>query len=213
MAADGSDIGSEGFEYDSVVNVQDIDIQSCAQSFADKVLQNLGATKTDAFKGPALLSPEAALDLFHILIIAASATAIQSGQSLLQDRQGEEIAIKDLTLTDNGSIHNSPASGSFDREGLPHQNLRIIDSGVFKDIYYNAFTANKAELESTGHASGGFRSLPSVQTTNLEILGGSKSFEDIISGIDKGVYIQRVRGFTRLYFWGFFSSGERRSTH
>ena len=191
-AVDGSDIGSFEFEVDSVVSVNDMNLESGAKMFAEKALRNLGAKRTDAFKGTAIFSPEAAYDLFEMLISSAKATAIHSGSSFLQDKLGERIAIPDLTVTDNGSAPGNASSSSFDREGISCGPLKILDSGVFKGVLHNTFTANKDGLTSTGHASGGFRSAPDIGATNIEIHKGAASFDHMFSGIDRGIYIQRV---------------------
>ncbi|MHA1927326.1 MAG: TldD/PmbA family protein [Candidatus Thorarchaeota archaeon] len=191
-AVDGEDIGSFEAELNSVVRTTDVDIHDTAESFAKKALQNLGAIKTDPFKGTAVLSPYALLDLFHIIAVAASATEIQSGQSYLQDRLGEEIAVEELSISDDGTLPSSVSSSSFDREGHPHTGLEIIDKGVFKGILYNVFSANKAGLQSTGHAGGIFRTTPNIAPTNLEVHAGNQSLDEIFEELNHAVYIQRV---------------------
>lgn len=191
-AVDGSDIGSFEFESESRVSVRDIDIESGVKMFAQKALQNLGAEKGDAFKGTAIFSPDAAQSLLDMLIASTMATVIQAGSSFLQDKLGASIATPDFTVSDNGLTPGSPNSSSFDREGVPRGPLSLVDSGVFKGVLYNTFTANKDGLTSTGHASGGFRSAPNIGPTNIEIQGGTKSYDDILSEVDRGVYIQRV---------------------
>lgn len=191
-AVDGSDIGSFVYETDSIVSANDIDLESGAKMFAQKALGNLGAKKADAFKGIAIFSPEAVRDLFDILVVSANARKIQGGASFLQDKLGESIAIPDLAVTDNGSIPRSTSSSSFDREGVPRVFLNILDSGVFKGVLHNTFTANKDNLPSTGHASGGFRSAPRIRETNIEIHSGKTSYDEMLSEVDRGIYIQRV---------------------
>ena len=191
-AVDGSDIGSFDVEVDSVVSVNDMNLETGAKMFAQKVLQNLGAKRTDAFKGTAVFSPEAAHDLFEMLITSAKATAIQSGSSFLQDKLGESIAIPELTVTDNGTAPRNTSSSSFDREGVPRGSFHILDSGVFKEVLHNTFTANKDGLASTGHASGGFRSAPNIGATNIELHKGKMSYDEMLSEVDRGIYIQRV---------------------
>ena len=191
-AIDEADIGVMEYEYDSVVSPADLDLETGAKMFSQRVIQNLGAEKTEGFKGPAIFSPEATQDLFNMLTSSANAYAIQSGSSFLQDKLGENIAISDVTVKDNGRVPNSTASSSFDREGVPRASLDIVDSGVFKSVLYNVFTANRDGLESTGHASGGFRTAPTIGGTNVEIQSGNMNFDDMVSEIDHGVFIQRV---------------------
>jgi PmbA protein len=192
FAVDGSDIGSFEMESDSRVSVKDIDLESGAKIFAENALQNLGAQKGKAFKGTAIFSPYAVQELFDMLVTSTMATVIQSGSSFLQDKLGESIATPDLTVSDNGLNPGSPYSSSFDREGVPRKSLSLIDSGVFKGILYNTFAANKDGLTSTGHARGGFRSAPNIGPTNIEIHAGKKSYDKILSEVDRGVFIQRL---------------------
>ncbi len=192
MAVDESDIGSWDFVSDSVVKAKDIDIESSVQKFTKKVLGNLKAKKTHSFVGFMVLSPEAVFDLFNIVIESATAYPIQQGGSYLQDKLGDQIAIKDLTITDNGTLENSCSSRSFDREGLPPNELKIINNGIFTGVLYNTFTANKENLESTGHASGGFRNIPLISSTNVTIAIGNKSIEQMIAEIDHGIYVKRI---------------------
>ncbi len=191
-AVEGSDIGSFDFEFDSVVSTNDLNLENGAKMFAEKALQNLGAKKTDAFKGTAIFSPLATHYLFDMLITSAKSTAIHSGSSFLQDKLGESIAIPELSVTDNGSAPRTTSSSSFDREGVPRKSLDILDSGVFKGVMYNSFTANKDGLLSTGHASGGFRSAPDVGATNIEIHKGRMRYDEMLSEVDRGIYIQRA---------------------
>lgn len=192
MAVDGDDIGSFDYSYDSVVKVKDINVEATANDFATKVIRNLGAKKTDAFEGIAVLTPEAVTDLFWLLVNSSISTNIQAGQSFLQDKLGDKIAVDNLTIVDDGTKPNESASASFDREGVPHKKYKIIDKGVFTGVLYDSFTAHKENLTSTGHASGNYRNIPTIWVTNLEILPGTKSSDKIISEIDHGIIVNRI---------------------
>ncbi|MGC9778687.1 MAG: TldD/PmbA family protein [Candidatus Heimdallarchaeota archaeon] len=192
MAIDGEDIGSFDYCYDSVVNVSDIDIEFTAKDFAEKVVRNLNAQKTESFEGPAVLTPDAVGDLFWLLVNAATATQIQAGSSFLQDKLGDKIAVDELTIVDDGTLKGQSASSSFDREGVPHKKYSVIDKGIFTGVLYDTFTANKENIESTGHASGTYRNIPNIWTTNLELKPGTKSYEELISEIDHGIVVNRI---------------------
>jgi PmbA protein len=192
MAVDGDDIGSFDYSFDAVVKAKEIDVEATAQDFVQKVVRNLGAKKTEAFEGPAIFTPEAVTELFWLLVSSAISTNIQSGSSFLQDKLGDKIAVPELTIIDDGTIPNQPASASFDREGIPHKKYPVVDKGVFTGVLYDSFTAHKEGLTSTGHGSGSYRNIPSIWVTNLEILPGKKSSEKLISEIDHGVVINRI---------------------
>ncbi len=210
-AVEGSDIGSFDIEFDSTISASDIDLESGAKMFSQKVIQNLGAEKSDSFQGTAIMSPEAVVQLFQMLTTSMKATAIQSGSSFLQDKLGERIASPDLTVTDNGTTEGISTNSSFDREGVPRTHLDILDAGIFKSVLHNTFTSNKDGLESTGHASGGFRSSPNIETTFTEIHRGSISYDELLSEVDRGIYIQRISmdpDFTSGDFSGVMKGGQ-----
>jgi len=192
MAVDGKDIGSVDYCFDSVVKVSDINIEHTATIFAQKVLRNLNAQKTESFEGVAVLTPDAVTDLFWLLVLASTATQVQAGSSFLQDKLGDKIAVEDLSIVDDGTIKGQTASSSFDREGIPHKKYNIINKGVFTGVLYDTFTANKENLESTGHAAGSYRNIPNIWTTNLNIRPGTKSYTELISEIDHGILINRI---------------------
>jgi len=192
MAVDGKDIGSFDYSFDSVVKVSDIDIEHTATDFAQKVLRNLNAQKTESFEGVAVLTPDAVTDLFWLLVLASTATQVQAGSSFLQDKLGDKIAVEDLSIVDDGTLKGQTASSSFDREGIPHKKYNVVDKGVFTGVLYDTFTANKENLESTGHAAGSYRNIPNIWTTNLNINPGTKSYTELISEIDHGILINRI---------------------
>jgi PmbA protein len=192
MAVDGDDIGSFDYSFDSVVNKNEIDVELTAKEFASNVVRNLGAKKTEAFEGPAIFTPNAVTELFWLLVNSAISTNIQSGSSFLQDKLGDKIAVDTLTIIDDGTQPNQPASSSFDREGIPHKKYPILNKGVFTGVLYDSFTAHKEGLTSTGHGSGSYRNIPTIWVTNLEILPGSQSSDKLISEIDHGVIINRI---------------------
>ncbi|MHA2313861.1 MAG: TldD/PmbA family protein [Candidatus Hermodarchaeia archaeon] len=195
MAIDGSDIGVFDIDGDVIVKVDDIDIEKISQRFATKVLGNLGAEKTDSFEGPAILSPYAVEVLFQTLIHSSYASAIQAGQSFLQNRLGDQLASPNLTIEDNGILPNSYASSMFDREGNPHCPIKILDSGKYTGSLHTTFTARKDKIESTGHAIGTFRETPTIGPTNLKIHKGTQSMEQLIAEINHGLLIQRIDVF------------------
>ncbi|MBD3192863.1 MAG: hypothetical protein GF308_19645 [Candidatus Heimdallarchaeota archaeon] len=192
MAIDGDDVGSFTYEYDSVVKKKDVNIEQVASEFAAKALNNLGAQKTEAFVGPAILTPDAAADLLYMIIYSTKASTIQQGSSYLSDKLGDKIAVDEFTIVDDGTMKNNTGSSSFDREGVPHKELVVIDEGTFTGIFYDTFTANKEKLKSTGHASGDFRSIPNIETTNLNVQPGKRSIDDLITEIDHGIVVQRI---------------------
>ncbi|MBN1328918.1 MAG: TldD/PmbA family protein [Candidatus Heimdallarchaeota archaeon] len=192
MATDGSDIGSWDEEYTNYITLDDINTEEIAQVFVRKLINNLNAKKTKPFVGDAIFSPEVVRSFISIIVKAAKANAIQTNRSYLCDRLGEKIFYEDLTIVDDGSLPNSYASGTFDREGTPHKEYTIIDKGIFSTILYDTFSANNDSVFSTGHARSSYRDLPEIAITNLEVKPGRMAVEEMISETKEGILFNRI---------------------
>lgn len=73
---------------------------------------------------------------------------------------------------------------AFDDEGTPTRDNKIIEKGVLKTYLHNSTTAKKFKTETTANAG-----LVSPQPWNLIVEPGGKSFEDLLSEVDDGVYV------------------------
>ena len=108
---------------------------------------------------------------------------------------GKEIAIPELNVVDDATIPNLPGSMVYDDEGVPAQKKYLIKDGILTQRMHNLETAGKLNEAPTGNA----RALtaqypPLVRMTNTAIEAGSHSFEQMLSGIEEGVYAVRMLG-------------------
>ncbi|MDH5361843.1 MAG: TldD/PmbA family protein [Aigarchaeota archaeon] len=124
-----------------------------------------------------------------------SSNNVQKGRSRFQSRLNQRVSSEALTLVDNASFVEGAAAGSFDREGVPRTPLTVIEKGVLRAYLYNSYTALKEGRSSTGHASGDWRSTPSVNPTNILVDEGSVSKDEMISSVRRGVLVTRFSGF------------------
>jgi PmbA protein len=71
----------------------------------------------------------------------------------------------------------------------------LIDEGVLLNLIYDCYSARKAGVESTGNASrNGHRSTPSLGPSNFTMQPGHLSPDEIIAGVDRGLYVLSVMG-------------------
>jgi len=195
VVRDGGEVSDSRLEI-AVVRFKDqVNVEKLAQNFARELVKSFGARPGESFRGRAILHPRAVARLFQSLIASLSAESVQRGTSTLKGKLGEEIAVKSLTIEDNGLIPGAPGSRSFDREGVPPQPLYLIRNGVLSSYLYNTYTAKKERRDSTGHAGGGIRSTPTISPTNLLIGGGKKSYQQLIRATKKGILITAFLGY------------------
>jgi len=152
-----------------------------------------------------IFGPYAASELIEfVLSYALDLSAVDVGISYFRDKLGEEVASRDLTLTDDGRSKVGVASKSVDDEGVPTRKTELVRGGVLKGFLANSYYANKLTspsrpLTSTGN---GFRigdlpgrshsTMPSIQTTNLVVEAGDRSLQELISETSRGILLGRV---------------------
>jgi len=196
IAKESGESSSFAYEYEVSRTLKGFSAEKVGELSARKALMSLGAKKVKPFKGEALLSPDVAADvLFSSVISSVNADNVQRGRSLWADKIGGNVSDGKLSVTDNGLLPYGLGSSPFDAEGVPSQKTLLIDGGVLKNFLYDSYTANKVKTESTGNAvRGSYSSLPSISISNLIIDAGTKSLDDLISEIDKGIIINRFSG-------------------
>ena len=114
------------------------------------------------------------------------------------DKLDKELAIKELNVVDDGNDPDLLTTHAIDTEGTPTRKTTIIEKGVLKSFLFNRMYGHAVGKESTGNArrqgAGGtpFENIPSSVPNKLIIHTGTKSIEDQISEIDKGILVPRL---------------------
>jgi PmbA protein len=155
----------------------------------------IGATKPASRSCPVVLDPTVAASFAGLIGGGLAASAVQRGRSPFAGRLDEVLASKALVLHDDGRDPDGPASAPFDAEGLPRRRTPLIEGGRLRAYLYDTYTANRVGGASTGSASRhGYRSQPSVASSNLVLASGSLSFEELLGAAGEGVFVTDVAG-------------------
>ncbi|HIE18841.1 TPA: TldD/PmbA family protein [Candidatus Bathyarchaeota archaeon] len=200
IAREGGETSSFAYEYEVSRTLRGFSTEKVGELAANKALGSLGAKKVEPFKGEVLLSPDVAAEvLFGPVVSSVNADNVQRGRSLWADKIGENVSNRDLTVSDDGLLPYGLGSSPFDAEGVPSQKTLVIDNGVLRNFLYDSYTANKVDTESTGNATrNSYSSLPSISISNLLVEPGTKSFDDLVSEVDRGIVINRFSGSVRV---------------
>ncbi|VXD13155.1 conserved hypothetical protein [Planktothrix serta PCC 8927] len=114
-------------------------------------------------------------------------------QELLQ--LGKLMGIEQLTVVDDATIPDLPGSIRYDDEGVPAQRKYLIKNGILTQRLHNLETAGKMQETPTGNARALSATYPPiVRMTNTAIEAGDRTFEEMISDIEEGVYAVRMLG-------------------
>ena len=138
----------------------------------------------------------------------ASGYSIYREASFLADRMGDRVASDLVTIVDDGRIPGGLGSKPFDGEGQPTRRNVLVRSGELASWLLDSYSARKLGLATTGNASRGVGTAPSVGTTNLWLEpGGAGSLEDIVRETERGLLVTELIGMGFNAVTGDYSRG------
>ena len=172
-----------------------LDPEAIGREGAERAVSMIGAGKPASRSCPVVLDPTVAASFIGLIGGALAASAVQRGRSPFAERLGAEVASDVLVLHDDGLDPAGLGSAPFDGEGVPRRRTALIEDGNLQAFLYDTYTARRGDAASTGSAGrGGYRSLPSVATSNLTVAAGGHSFEQLLGEAGDGIYVTDVAG-------------------
>jgi len=154
----------------------------------------LGARKIASTTAPVIFENRLAASLLSPLVGAVSGPSIARGTSFLKDKLGQPVFAKGIAVTDDPHRPRGLGSSPFDDEGVENRPLALIDDGVLTTWLLNSSSARQLGLTSTGHASRGLAGPPGVSTSNLTLLPGDRTLEELMADAKAGLLITSMFG-------------------
>ena len=193
--AEGEGARETGLGFGLARGPRGLDPEAIGAEGAERALSMIGAGKPQSRSCPVVLDETVAASFAGLIGGALSARAIQRGRSPFAGRLEEEVASEAFTLHDDGRDPDGPASAPFDGEGVPRRRTALIEGGRLRSYLYDTYSATREDGSSTGSAARqGYRSLPSVSTSNLMVGPGSLSLEQLLAQAGDGVFVTDVAG-------------------
>ncbi len=169
-----------------------LDEKAFVKEAVEGAIKKLGGKPLDSGKYPVVLEREVAASLINYFLNSAIADEVQRHSSMLVGKLGQKIASSKLTIEEKPLTKNVFFT-YFDGEGVATQNKVVVKNGVLKQYFYNRETAKKDGVESTGNGTwGGGR--VGTGYGNIFVKPGKQSFDELIAGIQDGVFITDVAG-------------------
>ena len=122
---------------------------------------------------------------------------------------GKQFGSKHLNVVDGATIPGLRGSYAYDEEGTPATRTDLIREGKLVGRLHSRETAARMGETPTGNARAISHAYPPiVRMTNTIIENGEATFEDLLEGVDKGVYVKNWYGGMTQHEMFTFSSGE-----
>ncbi len=178
--------------------LRDLEPEEFTLRAAQRAVDLLSARPAPAGVFPVVFHPSITGLLTHeALGHNAEADGIWSGESILTGRLGEEIASPAVTIVDDPTVPDLYGSYGYDDEGTPAQRTVIIDQGRLASYLHDLQSAARLDQAPNGHGrADGFSYPPIVRMSNTFLAPGESSFEELLQGIDRGIYLAQGQ-------WGY----------
>ncbi len=114
---------------------------------------------------------------------------VYSGASVLTGRLGTQVASQQVTIVDEGIVSGGYFT-PYDDEGNRKGRTVVVEEGTLRSYLTSRATASALGTPVTGNARAqDFASPPIVRQTNLYMVGGDWSLEEMMEDIDYGIYL------------------------
>ena len=104
---------------------------------------------------------------------------------------GKKVASENITIFDDGLLKEGFNSNGWDGEGNPRQRTEIINGGIFQKRLLDQKYAILGDTKPTGNGNRSADGTIINGISNLEILPGDLSLNEIISNVQEGFYIEK----------------------
>ena len=173
----------------------------------ERAVRRLNPRKVETQRATVVYDPRVASSLLGHLAGAANGASVARGTSFLKDRLGERLFAEGVRVVDDPVRRRGLSSRPFDAEGVSAEPLAIIENGVLASWVLDTASARELGLETTGHAQRGAGSTPSPGVTNLTLMPGGISPEDLVRDVGDGLYVTELIGRGANLVTGDYSRG------
>lgn len=171
--------------------------RSALNEAADRTIQLIRQSETEIALAPGnytvVFSTRAAHVLLECLVAAVNGKAVQKGMSPLRGRIGEGVLGREMTITDDPTVHFADGSGPWDGEGLPGSPTPLFEAGVLRNYLLDLQTAGLLGMKPTGNANRSHASQPRPGASNIIVRGGDTPYASMLAH-GKVILVERLLG-------------------
>jgi len=192
---------SEGVEKAYSARFKDLDPVAIGEELYRKTMLALNAKP---FKGTktvtAIIKPVELEGMINSSIsVAVNGEHVNKKRSPWVGKLNQAVASDLLTIKDNPSLPEGPRSSPIDDEGVPTKEKALIEKGILKSYVFDSYNGNIAKVGSTGNGfrrgtrsiEDAYQSQATCRPSNLEIIPGNKTLDQLISEVKFGVIIEK----------------------
>ena len=187
---------SEGFGASNFIQISEDNVRDIVHKH--NISQN--RVTFDTGKYPVVLSGAAMGALMLRLAGGVNGENIVAGISPIKNKLNEKIASEELTVYDFGTMPFGRDTVPFDDIGCRTQKTTLIENGILKGFLLSKDQEEKLNMKATGNSfkktilTKEIEDAPAVNPSNFYVAGNNVSDEELLRGIEKGLYVVGLMG-------------------
>ena len=192
---------SSGWQKANSPDVRNLDASGLADTAAQKARSSAHPREVPAGKFTVILEPAAVLDIIGFMFFDFGGLAILDQRSFLNDRVGKQIFGENINISDDVN-HPLQSGAPFDGEGVPRQQVSLVENGVVKRLVYARSTAERIRkseykdklgpVAATGH---GFPLPNEMGEAPMNIVvqppAEPQTIDQMVALSERGIYVTR----------------------
>ena len=207
IAGDGTGMERD-YDFSSTLHASDLEgAEAIGRRAGERAVKRLNPRKVATRRVPVVFDSRISGSLVGHLASAANGSSIARKTSFLREKLGEKIFASGIEIVDDPLRRRGLRSRPFDAEGIAGCRRKLVEDGVLKTWLLDCATARELDLETTGHAQRSVSSTPSPGPSNLHLVPGDKSPDQLIADIADGFYITDMIGMGVNLVTGDYSRG------
>ena len=143
---------------------------------------------------PVLFDTRVAHSLLGHLAGAINGASVARKSSFLQDRLGEQIFAKGVTIVDDPLRRRGLRSRPFDGEGMSVRRTELVADGVLASWMADSASARQLGIAPTGHSARGTGSAPGVSPSNFYMEAGKRSRAELLAAFPEALLVTELIG-------------------
>jgi PmbA protein len=163
---------------------------------ASRALRKIGQKKIKSGRYKMVVENRVGSRLLGMLHSPMTARSLQQKSSFLEGMLDKQVASETLTIIDDPFMVKGFGSRFFDGEGIAAKKITMIEKGILKNYYIDNYYGKKLGMEPTSGSS-----------SNILLNYGSRSFEEMIKELKKGIFVTSFIGGNSNSTTGDFSFG------
>lgn len=191
-----------------VRHLEDLDLPvDIGRLAGERAAARVGSGKPAARRMPVIFDPRVSSSLLGHWGAAISGSAVARKSSFLQDRLGEQIFARGVSIVDDPLRARGLRSRPFDAEGLRVSRQELVADGILRQWIADSAAARQLGIGPTGHAVRSAGGPPGVGPSNLMMLPGRRSRDALLAAFPEALLVIELIGQGANPVTGDYSRG------